>query len=53
VPNFTTYQFPQDYLPKLLNIPWSEMGDSALNTVAFALPVLAIGYLLFRKQELG
>ena len=53
VPNFTLFQFPQDYLPKLNNIPWTLVAHSGLDLINFVLPVIAIGYLLFRKQELA
>jgi hypothetical protein len=53
VPNFTFFRYPHDFLPRLDNIPMAAIGGSLLDVVLFTLPVLAIGYLLFRKQELG
>ena len=53
VPNFTYYRYPQDFVPRLVNIPWEIVGLNVLDTLLFVLPIIAIGYLLFRKQELA
>jgi hypothetical protein len=53
VPNFTFYRYPQDYIPQLNNIPWYAIGYTTAQTIGFVLPVIAVGYLFFRKQELG
>ncbi len=52
VPDFTRFQ-PQAYIGKLQNMPWSVLVNDATSTAAFALPFVALAYLLFRKQELG
>jgi hypothetical protein len=52
VPDFTQFQ-PQEYIGRLQNMPWSVLISDATSTVAFALPFVALAYLLFRKQELG
>jgi ABC-type transport system involved in multi-copper enzyme maturation permease subunit len=52
VPNFTIYR-PQEFITNLQNIPGEVVLSNVVWTVVFVLPVIAIGYLLFRKQELG
>ncbi len=51
-PDFSSYQ-AQAFIPDLRNMPWSVLGTNALDTFIFALPVIAIAFLLARKQELG
>ena len=51
-PNFSEYQ-AQQFIPDLRNMPWGVLGGNLLDTVLFMLPVVAIAYLMARKQELG
>jgi hypothetical protein len=52
VPNFTIFD-PQEHIATLQNIPWSNVGADAFNALTYAVPFLALSYLMFRKQELG
>jgi len=52
VPDFTIFK-PDAFIMKLQNMPWLTLGSLTLSTALFILPVIAIAYLLFRKQELG
>ena len=52
VPDFTQFQ-PQEYIGRLQNMPWGVLIQNATSTAVFALPFVALAYLLFRKQELG
>ena len=52
LPDFTRYQ-PLDFIVQSRNMPWSVLGLDALWTLIYALPFIALGYLLIRKQELA
>jgi hypothetical protein len=34
-------------------MPWDVLGGNAFGTLGFLVPMIAVAYLLFRKQELG
>jgi hypothetical protein len=34
-------------------MPWPVVGVDIFWTVAYAIPLIALGYMLIRKQELG
>jgi len=52
VPNFTIYK-PTEFIGNLQHMPWNVVGWDLFNTVTFAIPFMALAFLLFRKQELG
>ena len=52
MPDFTRFDPLRDIIISR-NLPWIVPAADALWTVACALPILALGYLLLRKQELA
>jgi len=52
VPNFTVFK-PDQFIGNLQNMPWSVVWSNTGTALAFALPFVALSYLMFRKQELG
>jgi hypothetical protein len=52
VPDFTIFK-PEAFISNLQNMPWHVLGSLTFSTATFMLPVVAIAFLLFRKQELG
>jgi hypothetical protein len=41
------------FITSLRNMPWPVVGVDIFWTVAYAIPLIALGYMLIRKQELG
>ncbi|HUO07098.1 MAG TPA: hypothetical protein VM008_02105 [Phycisphaerae bacterium] len=52
IPDYTRYDSLR-FISELRNTPLSSLGADMLWTLAYAIPFIALGYLLFRKQELG
>ena len=52
LPDFRRFD-PTVHILQFRNMPWSELGVDALWMVIFALPIIAVGYLMIRKQELA
>jgi hypothetical protein len=52
VPQFNSFQ-PLTYIGNLQNMPWTALASDLVNTVGYGLPIVALAYLMFRKQELG
>ncbi|MGN6370195.1 MAG: ABC transporter permease [Phycisphaerae bacterium] len=52
IPDYTRYDSLR-FISALRNMPLSTLGSDLLWTIAYAIPFIALGYLLFRKQELG
>ncbi len=52
IPDYTRYDSLR-FITELRNMPLSSLGSDLLWTMAYAIPFIALGYLLFRKQELG
>lgn len=52
LPNFTRFD-PVAYIAESRNIPMVDVGWDLMWVLAYALPFVAIGYLLIRKQELA
>ncbi len=52
LPNFTRFD-PVAYISDSRNIPWEVIGSDVLWALLYALPFIAVGYLLIRKQELA
>ncbi|HEY4328337.1 MAG TPA: hypothetical protein VGN88_01275 [Phycisphaerae bacterium] len=51
-PNFTVYR-ADEYIARLQHMPWTVLADNMFSTLTFALPLIGLAYLFFRKQELG
>ncbi|MCL2648142.1 MAG: ABC transporter permease [Phycisphaerales bacterium] len=52
LPDFTRFDYLCE-ITQLRNMPWSTLALSGGWMLLYCLPFIAIGYLLFRKQELG
>jgi hypothetical protein len=52
LPDFSRYDSVQ-FIMELRNRPWIVVGTDLVATAAYVLPVIVLGYLLIRKQELG
>ncbi len=52
VPNFSRYDATA-FIMQLRNRPWMVVTDDLVTTMIYALPMIVLGYLLMRRQELG
>ncbi len=52
LPDYTRYD-SLAYITDLRNLPFPVLGSDLLWTIAYEIQVIALGYILIRKQELG
>jgi hypothetical protein len=52
IPDYTRFD-SLAFITDLRNMPWPVVGLDMLWTLAYAIPLIALGYMLIRKQELG
>jgi len=52
LPDFTQFDALR-YIVESRNMPWMHLTGNIILAVIYALPFIAVGYLLIRKQELG
>ncbi|MCL2639858.1 MAG: hypothetical protein FWD53_03340, partial [Phycisphaerales bacterium] len=52
MPDFTRFDYISE-ITQLRNMPWSTLFLAGGWMVLYTIPFIALGYLLFRKQELG
>lgn len=52
LPDFRRFQ-PQEFILDARNMPWATLGSDLLWTAIYLVPLIALGYLLLRKQELA